>query len=101
MKTILFSFAMLVAGLSLNAQALYVAGDNNSATTEIYVNGQDGSNPTLFVNGDLTVSNGKIDNASGLVWIVGIYRILQAQMGATFHRSTCFQWRYISTINGM
>ena len=71
MKTILFSVAMLVAGLSLNAQALYVAGDNNSATTEIYVNGQDGSNPTLFVNGDLTVSNGKIDDASGLVWIAG------------------------------
>ena len=62
---------MLIAGLSLNAQALYVAGDNNSATTEIYVNGQDGSNPTLFVNGDLTVSNGKIDNVSGLVWIAG------------------------------
>tara|TARA_B100000963_G_scaffold74128_3_gene62243 strand:+ start:15535 stop:17916 length:2382 start_codon:yes stop_codon:yes gene_type:complete len=71
MKTILFSFIMLIAGLSLNAQALYVAGDNNSATTEIYVNGQDGSNPTLFVNGDLTVSNGKIDNVSGLVWIAG------------------------------
>ena len=67
----LFSFIMLIAGLSLNAQALYVAGDNNSATTEIYVNGQDGSNPTLFVNGDLTVSNGKIDNVSGLVWIAG------------------------------
>ena len=71
MKTILFSFSMLVAGFSLNAQALYVAGDNNSATTEIYINGQDGSNPTLHVNGDLTVSNGKIDNASGLVWITG------------------------------
>ena len=24
-----------------------------------------------FVNGDLTVSNGKIDNAAGLVWIAG------------------------------
>ncbi|MEC7268236.1 MAG: hypothetical protein VXV82_06405, partial [Bacteroidota bacterium] len=71
MKTILFSFLLLVAGLSVNAQALYIAGDNNSATTEIYVNGQDGSNPTLYVNGDLTVSNGKIDNASGLVWIAG------------------------------
>ena len=57
--------------LSLSAQALYVAGDNNSATTEIYINGQDGSNPTLYVNGDLTVTNGKIDNASGLVWVAG------------------------------
>ena len=71
MKTILFSFSLLVVSLSLNAQALYVAGDNNSATTEIYVNGQDGGIPTLYVNGDLTVSNGKIDNASGLVWITG------------------------------
>ena len=71
MKTILFSFSLLVISLSINAQALYVAGDNNSATTEIYVNGQDGSSPTLFVNGDLTVSNGKIDNAAGLVWIAG------------------------------
>ena len=63
MKSIFFSFSLVVMSLSLSAQALYVAGDNNSATTEIYVNGQDGSDPTLFVNGDLTVNNGKIDNA--------------------------------------
>jgi len=71
MKSIFFSFSFVVMSLSLSAQALYVAGDNNSATTEIYVNGQDGSNPTLYVNGDLTVNNGKIDNASGLVWVAG------------------------------
>ena len=96
MKTILFSFSLLVAGLSVNAQALYIAGDNNSATTEIYVNGQDGSNPTLYVNGDLTVSNGKIDNASGLVWIAGEYIVhFKHKWRLCFYRSTCIQWWYI------
>ena len=44
-----FFFLTTCISLSINAQASLYLGDNNSATTEIYVNSQDGSNPTLLL----------------------------------------------------
>ena len=58
--------------LKLNGQnEFYIDGDNLSATVEVYVDGNDGSNPTLFVAGEINNNQGVFQNIDGIVELSG------------------------------
>lgn len=57
---------------TLSAQnEFYISGDNNSATTEVYVDGKDGVNPTLYVQGEMVNNQGVFQNINGEIELTG------------------------------
>lgn len=58
--------------LTLNAQnEFYINGDNNISTHEVYVNDKDGTNPTLFVAGEIVNNQGLFTNNNGEIELTG------------------------------
>lgn len=71
-KNYLFIFVFLFSNLLLSAQnEFYISGDNNSATTEVFVSGSDGVNPTLFVQGEIVNNQGIFINNDGVIELTG------------------------------
>ena len=66
------TLVFLVFTLNLKAQnEFYVDGDNLSATIEVYLDGNDGTNPTLFVAGEINNNQGVFQNIDGIVELTG------------------------------
>ncbi len=68
MKLIVTTYLFLFA-ISAGYSQIYVEG--NAAGKEIYVLNTIGSEPTLYVNGDITNNGGEIENASGEIELTG------------------------------
>lgn len=49
----------------------YISGNNNSTTTEVFVSGSDGVNPTLFVDGEIVNNQGVFVNNDGDIELTG------------------------------
>lgn len=66
------TLVFLVFVLKLNGQnEFYIDGDNLSATIEVYVDGNDGTNPTLFVAGEINNNQGVFQNIDGIIELTG------------------------------
>lgn len=71
MKRIYFGFVLFISA-NLNAQnEFYISGDNNASTFEVYVVGNDGVNPTLFVQGEIVNNEGVFVNSDGVIELTG------------------------------
>lgn len=58
----------------LSAQnEFYINGDNTASATnpEVYINGKDGTNPTLFVAGEINNNQGEMLNVAGEIELTG------------------------------
>ncbi|MGB1247801.1 MAG: T9SS type A sorting domain-containing protein [Chitinophagales bacterium] len=70
----IFTLILIITGTSLFAQnELYISGDNtiNAASPDVYVDGKDGTNPTLFVAGDVINNQGQFHNVIGEIELTG------------------------------
>lgn len=62
---------------------LYIQGDSTSTIVDLYLNGKEGSEPTLFINGSLSNQGGKLINDSSFL-----------EIQSNFHNSTYYPNSY-------
>jgi len=71
-KFYLTTAVFLVVVLNLKGQnEFYIAGDNSSGTIEVYLDGNDATNPTLYVAGEINNNQGVFQNIDGVLELTG------------------------------
>ena len=71
-KFYLTTAVFLVVVLNLKGQnEFYIAGDNLPGTIEVYVDGNDAANPTLYVAGEINNNQGVFQNIDGILELTG------------------------------
>ena len=79
--TVVFLFFLV----NLKAQnEFYIDGDNVSGTIEVYVDGNDSINPTLFVAGEINNNQGIFQNIDGIVELTGNFTNTADQTNAKY-----------------
>lgn len=71
MRILYFSIPLFLFSIANGQNEFYISGDNNSSTVEVFIDSRDGSNPTLFVAGEIVNNNGILINNGGRIEVTG------------------------------
>ena len=71
MKKYLILSSILFIGCLHAQNELFISGDNDASTVEVYVSGYDNFNPTLYVAGEINNANGVLKNVGSYIKLTG------------------------------